>query len=210
MKFYYELSSRGIKPEIAFIDGDHSYEAALFDIQSLAKRLARRGFILIDNVSQAGPYYAAMDFLASNPGWTRCKARDPKWDDANKTIDRERTSVPETDFEILRAPQNYLVTSRPQTFGESPSGPEIKGLRIEAETSGGTLYAQCVLRGFGSTGAEQVATAAIDITSPGPLDLFFPHPFSVIGTFSHCTVESWLIWRGEKPLSLFSAPKVIS
>jgi hypothetical protein len=46
MEFYYELAKQRIRPEIAFVDGDHSYEAALFDIQSLAKLLSRGGFII--------------------------------------------------------------------------------------------------------------------------------------------------------------------
>jgi hypothetical protein len=105
MEFYYRLHARGIRPEIALVDGDHSYQAALFDIQSLAKSLARRGFLLVDDVSQPGPYYAAMDFLQRNPDWTQCNARNPNWADPNKAIDRERTSVPGTDLEILRAPR---------------------------------------------------------------------------------------------------------
>ena len=176
MDFYYRLNERGIRPEIAFVDGDHSYQAALFDIQSLAKLLARRGFLLVDDVSQPGPYYAAMDFLQRNPDWTRCKARNPEWADPNKAIDRERTSVPETDLEILRAPRGYSVGSRPVTFGEMPSATELKGLRIHAKSAGGTLHAQCVLRGFGSAGAEEVAMAALDIATPGTVALMFPKP----------------------------------
>src|SRR4029077_3793128 len=140
MDFYYRLNARGIRPEIALIDGDHSYQAALFDIQSLAKSLERRGFLLVDDVSQPGPYYAAMDFLQRNPDWTQCKARNPKWADPNKAIDRERTSIPETNFEILRAPRGYSIGSRPVSFGEMPSATVVKGLCIHAESGGGTLY----------------------------------------------------------------------
>jgi predicted O-methyltransferase YrrM len=210
MDFYYRLKERGIRPEIAFIDGDHSYQAALFDIQSLAKLLARRGFLLVDNTSQPGPYYAATDFLQSNPDWTQCKARDPKWADPNKAFDRERTSVPETDFEILRAPRGYSVGSRPVTFGEMPSATEVKGLRIDAESAGGTLHAQCVLRGFGPAGAEQVAMAALDIARPGTVALMFPEPLVIIGSFERCSTEPWLVWSGKTPLILSQIPTIIS
>src|SRR5580704_15571185 len=202
MDFYYRLYARGIRPEIAFIDGDHSYQAALFDIQSLAKSLARRGFLLVDNVSQPGPYYAAMDFLQRNPDWTRCKARDPIWADPNKAFHREPTSVPETDFEILRAPRRYSVGSRPVTFGEMPSTNEVKGLRVHAESTGGTLHAQCVLRGFGSAGAEEVTMAALDIAAPGTVRLMFPEPLVIKGSFLRCSAEPWLVWSGEAPLTL--------
>ena len=210
MDFYYRLNERGIKPEIGFIDGDHSYQAALFDIQSLAKSLARRGFLLVDDVSQPGPYYAAMDFLQRNPDWTRCKARNPEWADPNKAIDRERTSVPETDLEILRAPRGYSIGSRPVTFGEMPSATEVKGLRIHAESGGGTLHAQCVLRGFDPASAEQVAMAALDIATPGMVDLKFPQPLKINGSFGHCSVEPWLVWTGQAPLLLAEIPTIIS
>jgi len=209
MDFYYRLSARGIKPEIGFIDGDHSYQAALFDIQSLARLLARQGFLLIDNISQAGPYYATMDFLQHNPDWTRCKVRDPEWADPNKAFDRERASVPETDLEILRAPRGYSIGSRPVTFGEMRSASEVKGLRIHAGSAGGTLHAQCVLRGFGSAGAEVVKMTALDIAAPGMVDLMFPEPLVIEGSFSHCSAEPWLVWSGQVPLTLSQIPMII-
>ena len=210
MDLYYRLNARGIRPEIAFIDGDHSYQTALFDIQSLAKSLARRGFLLVDNVSQPGPYYAAMDFLQRNPDWTQCKVRDPKWADPNKAFDPERTSIPETDFEILRAPRGYSIGSRPVTFGEMSSATEVKGLRIHAESAGGTLHAQCVLRGFGSPSAEIVTMAALDIATPGTVDLMFPEPLVIKGSFERCSAEPWLVWSGETPLTLSRIPTIIS
>jgi hypothetical protein len=210
MDFYYRLNARGIRPEIAFIDGDHSYQAALFDIQSLAKSLARRGFLLVDNISQPGPYYAAMDFLQRNPDWTQCKARDPIWADPNKAFDRERARVPETDLEILRAPRGYSIGSRPVTFGEMPSATEVKGLRIHAESAGGTLHAQCVLRGFGSPGAEVVTMAALDIAKPGMKALMFPKPLVIEGSFERCSAEPWLVWSGQTPLVLAESPTIIS
>jgi predicted O-methyltransferase YrrM len=209
MDFYYRLYDRGIRPEIAFIDGDHSYQAALFDIQSLARSLARRGFLLIDNISQPGPHYATMDFLQRNPDWTQCKARDPKWADPNKAFDRERTSVPETDFEILRAPRGYTIGSRPVTFGEMPSTTELRGLRINAQSGGGTLHVQCVLRGF-LPGAEEVTMAALDIAKPGKVNLLFAKPLQIEGSFARCTAEPWLVWHGETPLILAEIPTIIS
>jgi predicted O-methyltransferase YrrM len=209
MDFYYRLNARGVRPEIALIDGDHSYPAALFDIQSLAKSLERRGFLLIDDVSQPGPYYAAMDFLQRNPDWTQCKARNPKWADPNKAIDRERTSIPETNFEILRAPRGYSIGSRPVSFGEMPSATEVKGLRIHAESGGGTLHAQCVLRGF-LPGAEEVTMAALDIAKPGKVNLLFAKPLKIEGSFVRCTAEPWLVWSGQTPLVLAEIPTIIS
>jgi Methyltransferase domain len=210
MDFYYRLYARGIRPEIAFIDGDHSYQAALYDIQSLAKSLARRGFLLIDNIMQSGPYYAAMDFLQHNPDWTRCKVRDPEWADPNKAFDPERASIPGSDFEILRAPRGYAIGLRPVTFGEMQSATEVKGLRIHAQSGGGTLHAQCVLRGFGSPNVEEVAMAALDIATPGTVDLMFSEPLVIKGSFIRCSAEPWLVWSGTTPLTLSQVPTIIS
>jgi cephalosporin hydroxylase len=209
MDFYYRLNARGIRPEIAIVDGDHSYEAALFDIQSLAKSLARRGFLLIDDISEPGPYYAAMDFLQRNPDWTRCKAREPKWADPNKAFDRERSTVPETNFEILRAPRGYSIGSRPVTFGELSSANTLRGLRIRAETAGGTLHVQCALRGF-PPGAEDIAMAAHDIATPGPVDLMFAQPLMIKGSFERCSAELGLAWSGQTPLIIAEIPTLIS
>jgi predicted O-methyltransferase YrrM len=41
---------------LVLVDGSHEYEFASFDIDAAPKRLERGGFIVIDNVSQAGPY----------------------------------------------------------------------------------------------------------------------------------------------------------
>jgi Methyltransferase domain len=210
MDFYYRLYARGIRPEIGFIDGDHSYQVALFDIQSLAKLLARRGFLLVDDISEPGPYYAAMDFLQGNPDWTRCKAHDPQWADSNKAFDRERSSIPETNFEVLRAPRGYSIGSRPVTFGEVPSGTEIKGLRIHAESACGTLHVQCVLRGFGTDMAEEVIMATIEIATPGKINLVLSQPIEIKGSFERCSAEPWLVWQGETPLVLAEIPTIIS
>jgi predicted O-methyltransferase YrrM len=209
MELYFEFAQRGITPDIAFIDGDHSYEAALFDVQSLARMLARRGFLLVDNVSQTGPHYAAMDFLANNPDWIRCKVRDSESADVAKAFDRERSTIPETDFEILRAPSGFRVTARPITFGDMLSGAEVRGLKVDVGSGQGTLHVQCVLRGFGKDSIEEVTYGTIDIRSPGPAEVIFPRPLAIKGSFLRCSAEPWLVWNGDAPLQLTAAPVLI-
>ena len=109
--------------------------------------------------------------------------------------------MPETDFEILRVPRGYSIGSRPVTFGEMPSATEIKGLRINAESGGGTLHAQCVLRGF-LPGAEEVTMAALDIAKPGEVNLLFAKPLRSKDRL--CVVRPSLGWFGvgKRPSSL--------
>src|SRR5271156_4682232 len=103
---------------------------------SISSRWRDAGSCWSTTYRNRSPIYAAMDFLQHNPDWTRCTVRDPEWADPNKAFDRERTSVPETDFEILRVPRGYSIGSRPVTFGEMPSATEVKGLRIHAKSGG--------------------------------------------------------------------------
>ena len=77
--------------------------------------MAPGGFILIDNVSQAGPYYAAMDFLAAHPDWTMCAARTAIVD-RSKAYDPDRTSIEDTDLIVLRAPGACVVGPRPRAY----------------------------------------------------------------------------------------------
>ena len=62
-----------------------------------------------------------------------------------------------------------------------PSATEVKGLRIHAESGGGTLHAQCVLRGLQPAGAEEVMMAAAEIRTPGTIELSFSRPLAVTG-----------------------------
>ena len=124
------------------------------------------------------------------------------WADPNKAFDRERSSVPETDFEILRAPRGYSIGSRPVTFGEMPSGTQITGLRIHAESAGGTLHVQCALRGFAQPSPKN-RHGGIEIATSGKVDLMFPQP--IVRSKDHFNVArpSWA-WFGaaKHPSSL--------
>jgi predicted O-methyltransferase YrrM len=67
MQFFMDADRAGLRIGLVLADGNHDYEFASFDIAAAAKRLEPGGFIVIDNVSQAGRYFAAKDFLARNP-----------------------------------------------------------------------------------------------------------------------------------------------
>jgi hypothetical protein len=110
----------------------------------------------------------------------------------------------------LRAPRGYSVGSRPVTFGEMPSATKVKGLRMHAVAAGGTLHAQCVLRGHGASSAEEVTMAALAIATPGTVELMFPKPLVINGPFERCTVEPWLVWSGQTHLILAEIPAIIS
>src|SRR5580704_6189044 len=69
MAFYKDMERQRVQPGIVFVDGNHDYEFAAFDIAYGARLIQRSGFIFVDNIAQPGPYFAACDFLAANPDW---------------------------------------------------------------------------------------------------------------------------------------------
>ena len=75
MAFFMRMRRR---PGLYLIDGNHDYEYAAFDIAAAARHLAPGGFIFIDNVSQAGPFEAAREFLSREPNFFEC-GRAGRW-----------------------------------------------------------------------------------------------------------------------------------
>ena len=129
MMFFMQIDQERIRPDLVLVDGHHDYEFANFDIEASARRLTPGGFILIDNVSQAGPYRAAEDFLASHPGWRDCGVTFAP-PDKTKAFDVDRSRIPGADFYVLRAPFAYLIGEAPQTFGLLPWGEgQVRGSR---------------------------------------------------------------------------------
>jgi predicted O-methyltransferase YrrM len=91
-RFFQDSFIAGRRFDMFFIDGDHDYEFAMFDIQCAARLISPGGFIFVDDADQDGPRRAVGDFLEKHPTWTDC-------------IRRERGDVlGGRDFLILRAP----------------------------------------------------------------------------------------------------------
>ena len=93
-----KADEEGMRFDLVFVDGNHDYEFALFDIQAAAARMMPGGVIVIDNISQAGPYYATVDFLRARPEWSDCGT--PRTSISRQPYDRKRANVPGTDFVI--------------------------------------------------------------------------------------------------------------
>jgi predicted O-methyltransferase YrrM len=210
MSFFMEMERLRISHGLVLVDGNHDYEFALFDIQCAARRLTPGGFIFVDNVAQAGPYFAAVDFLIRNPDWIDC-GLSSNVRDRTRAFDRSRSNVPGTDFMVLRAPTCYIVGERPRSFGETLwHRPLVSGLRLslDGQHKSGTLYAQCVLRGFTDTLQVEVFAQVSRQILPGTTDLevTFENPAMLGAICSQYRVEPWLIWIGEGPLRLNAIP----
>jgi len=212
MNFFMQMQRDGIRPWLVFVDGCHDYEFALFDIQCAARSISAGGFIVVDNVSQAGPYFAVRDFLEANPRWLNCQWKPGAFDPA-KAYDRERRAIIGTDFSVLRAPYAYILNHRPRTFGEVdwPTA-KVQGLKLQlAGACNGTLHLQCILRGFSNTeNVERTSSMSQTIDGrDGEITLMFENVLALDGVWRSCRVEPWLTWSGQEPLALSDWPQAI-
>jgi hypothetical protein len=209
MEFFSRMiEAEDVRPALVFIDGNHDFEYAAFDIGCSARLLQPSGFILVDNVSQAGPFWAAREFLAAHADWTECRVTD-RSSDPSKAFDAERTNIPDTDLMVLRAPPNRSVGERPVTFGELPlrtTGLDGVAIPVGNLEGDGILHVQCVLRGFPGH-VEKVGSTSCHVSSRDagtvlrlPLDMDLGTGFEVV------RLEIWLIWTGAQPLPLNGAP----
>jgi hypothetical protein len=169
MQFFMDADRAGLRIGLVLADGNHDYEFASFDIAAAAKRLEPGGFIVIDNVSQAGRYFAAKDFLARNPSWTDC-GQVATVPDETLAFDPGRSRIPKTDLQILRGPFVYPVAERPQTCGDVAwSDAPVRGLRLRLArpSAAGALHMQCVLRSFSPTAKGEVVRQGSKVVASG-------------------------------------------
>ena len=210
MAFFMEQQGKGIRPSLVFVDGNHDYEFALFDIGCGARATTPGGFIVVDNIAQAGPFFAARDFLAANPGWRELgsSVRDFNPD---KAFDAHRTTIINTDFMVLQAPTNRLVDEHPSNFGTTRCQmSRVDGVRLKfvPPSRPGVLAVQVVLRGFGTKLSESLAETTAQVTPDmDQLSISFAEPAQLSGQFVVFEIEPWLIWRAEEPLQLVQPPE---
>jgi len=210
MAFFGDMEREHIHPALVFVDGNHDYEFAAFDIACGARVIAPGGFIFIDNVAQPGPFFAARDFLAANPDWRELGSAATSYD-RDKAFDRTRSTILETDFMVLRAPITHSVGERPFTPGRTRwHSPKVAGLRLKftPPAEPGRLTAQVVLRGFGMMPAETTGEASVQVEAgTKELAVTLTQPAQVEGQFVYFTAEPWLIWHGARPLQLVAEPE---
>lgn len=208
MEFFTIALYRGWTSELVFVDGNHDYEYALFDICSAARIVRPGGFIAIDNISQAGPLYAARDFLRERPGWRECGhslAASPQ----DKAFDLGRSTITGTDLCVIRAPSRYVVGQRPETIGmqEVDQG-EIGGVALDiASPATGTLHAQYVVRVVKPQTTETTIETSVALRGAvGPTRVTLPWVFEPDEIKLMRSIELWLGWSGDKALELSDRP----
>ena len=208
MDFYMAMERQSVRPGVVFVDGNHDYEFALFDVGRAARYMTPGGFIFVDNVAQPGPFFAARDFLSANPGWREVGGSSEGYN-VSRSFDRKRSAIPNTDFIVLRAPSAHIVSGRPTTFGRTRWwSPTVKGveLQLDGPAATGLLDVQLVLRGFGAQPVEMIRETSLRLQGASG-SVSVPLEITAQGQFTYFTVEPWLVWRGDQPLAITVPPK---
>jgi hypothetical protein len=213
MAFHVRATRRSLVSGLTFIDGNHDYEYALFDLHAAGRSIAPGGFVLVDNISQPGPWLAAQDFSASTAGWSRCGGEAEFR--PLRPFDRQRAAIANTDLLVLRAPQDVLVGARPVSFGLQPVfDRKVSGITLTRKPplARGTLSVQCILRTFAGAQpvAEQLGGATVEIDdTAGDVSVEFERPIVADGRFDTIIAEPILVWSGSTTLVLAAPPRVI-
>jgi len=150
MDCFIELSRRSIECELIFVDGDHSYEYALYDLQMAARHIKPGGIVIMDNAEQTGVYWAVKDFLKSHTDW-RELGDSIAHHDPSHPFETMHPSFPDSSFLLLQAPTYILVSSIPRSFYTRYA--EEKGLagfhlHLSGEQDEGVLHALVFFRSF--------------------------------------------------------------
>lgn len=201
--------------DLVFIDGNHEFEYALFDLLCTARLIHPRGLVLLDNIDQPGPRFATKLFLERFPEWHDVADVVRKIDPAG-AFAAPSPSFPDTRFYLLEAPPHYVVRGEPRSFGSADvDRAEVEGIELElAAPARGNLHVHVYARTFGLEEPEELQcrqNLALDIAQlppdgrvriplDQPLRTAFPSP----GLPRR--VEIALAFSGRPELALRSSP----
>ena len=216
------LKMREIRLDLAFIDGCHDFEYALFDVIACAHIMRPGGIVVLDNAEHPGVYSAFREFMRANPDWSSLSTFDAKAafaDPFSQTL--ERSSVKDTTFIVLEAPRFTSLSPGAYTSTGQVgfSGHVLSGLRITALPGGaGQLHYEACLRGFGegmpievkAIGTRRIARrrGPLVIDVPSEAKLASSAQYSAASAY-RCTSEITLYWApddGASTLKLTELP----
>jgi hypothetical protein len=207
MEYFANLTQTGGRSDLTLVDGEHDYEFAVFDIEAAARVAAPNGFIFVDNTSQAGPFLAAQDFAERHTDWIECGGNSLRMPIVETPFE-VRSLIADTDFCVLRGPAAWMVTSRPSTLGQLrwPRS-SLQAIRLVIDDGPpGVLHAQCVVRTFGNASSlgEYPIKNVVNVDGTGEISIKLDFQLSAEASESvvFLTAEPWLIWRGQRPLSI--------
>lgn len=220
MDFFARMVLESKTFDLMLIDGNHDYEYALFDLQMAARLVRPGGVVVMDNSEQSGPFKAARQFLAANPAWREIGNAIASYHPI-KPFERERASLPNTSFLLLRAPEYLSIGEGPHSWGQAwIDTPQLSGLRLQVvQQCKGVLLYQVYLRGFANAnqwvkeerieGSVRIEVGDGDVS----MDHLLARTLSVVSPTEYddqlFTLELDLSWQadpGSPPLALATLP----
>ena len=223
MDLFVQLDRLGTTVDLAFVDGNHAYAFAYYDLAAAAKWVAPGGVVVLDDYDQPGVFWAAKHFLDAHADWQEISGVFDDLD-ASAPFDTMRPTIPDTKFLVLqRTPRIRLGNGTPLSF-EIPNldAPGLAGIGVPVDAPcAGTLHAKVFLRSFFRDGAngdpEQMQTMISTPVAAGRHGiaarfdgaLFNTHPLDL----TRREVEIILIWQpesGDAALTLTAPPQPIA
>ena len=220
MDFFARMVLESKTFDLLLIDGNHDYEYALFDLQMAARLVRPGGIVVMDNSEQSGPFKAARLFLTANPAWREIGGAIANYHPF-KPFERDRASLPNTSFLLLRAPDYLSIGDGPHSWGQAwIDTPQLSGLRFQVvQPCKGILLYQVYLRGFANANKwvkeERIeGSVRIEVVhGEASIDHLLAHTLSVVSPPEYddqlFTLELDLSWQadaGSPPLALATLP----
>ncbi len=224
MNFFMDANDRGLGFDLAFIDGNHDFAFAAFDLDMAAVRINPGGVIVLDNFDQPGPFWAVKHFLARSPGWREVGAALEAHDNADPFASIE-PSIPDTSFIVLAAPEQVVVTESPSSFEHHLALSEVSldGIHLAPapDCAPGMLHSLVYLRSFQGPPQEprfpeELVTVGKSMLAAGaePGVVTLPQTLVADGlpspTARRCEIVlAWQPLDGAEPLRLTERPRPI-
>ena len=223
MQCFMLAEQRDVLFDLAFVDGDHSYEYAHFDLGMVARQASPGAVVVMDNCEQPGVFWAAKRFLENNPGWRELGDAVASYNEASP-FEGLRPSFPESSFLILQAPAEICLSAAPTAFQTgSLTEPGLRGveLAIDPRHGAGALHVMTFFRSFhhdlsiGEPEQRQTITRIELAPGQGEARIAYAEPFltALDPAQSFRKFEFILAWaplrRGE-PLRLLRPPTAIA
>lgn len=172
---------------VAYVDGNHNFEYALFDVMEAADNLVPGGAIVIDNLEQLGPRFAVQQFLRMNPAW-KLYYLGKIWSGLINPRDLDVPKNTEVAWGILIAPAHLQVAMKGRKFsGRLPRTEIIEGVRLHFRATPAAPVEMAVnliyngwphdyhITGKGAVGLHRDATIAIGLGAE-TIDIAFDPP----------------------------------
>ena len=222
MELIIQLGRLASTIDLAFIDGNHAYAFAYFDLAAIAKWVSPGGVIVLDDYDQPGVFWAAKHFLNAHADWQEISGVFEDLDPSTP-FETMRPTIPKTAFLVLqRSPKVRLGSGTPLSFDILQlEAAGLAGIEVTVDAAcAGTLHAKVYLRSFfldGTRGdpeqlhavvATKMAAGHQVVKAAFHTPLFSNHPSSI----TRREVEIILIWQPEiehAALPLNAAPRHI-